>query len=290
VSLQQAHDEFERLGDRWGRSFTAAALSQLSSADGNAAGAVAWLTEAIELSEQLGTTDDTPMLRIRLALAHALAGDLPRAEADAAAVLAELGREGGGLHVAMAETAAGGFALLAGRLDDAERWHRQALEHVQAAQGGPPQIGAMVQAGAAVVLAVRAEAEPDAAPDLLDEARRLLDEALRQAAEHAGDMPVTATVVQAMAAVALVEGDPRRGADLLGRSAAVRGRRDRGDLGAAATEQRLRARLGAAEFERLRAAGEAVPRDEVLAALGVDVAAGWRPVPLPAETGQTRRR
>ncbi len=290
VDLQQAHAEFEQLGDRWGRSFTAAALSQLSSADGDAAAAIAWLTEAIELSEQLGTTDDTPMLRIRLAMAHALAGDLPRAETEAAAVLAALGPEGGGLHVAMAEAAAGGFALLAGRLDDAERWHRQALDHVRAASGGPPQIGAMVQAGAAVVLAARAEAEPGAAPDLLDRARRWLDSALQQAAESAGDMPVTATVVQAMAAVALVEGDPRRAADLLGRSAAVRGRRDRGDLGAAATERRLRAELGDAGFERLRDAGEAVPRDEVLSRLGVDASGGWAATPMPAGGGQTRRR
>ncbi|WP_369138977.1 BTAD domain-containing putative transcriptional regulator [Modestobacter versicolor] len=290
ADLRQAHAEFEQLGDRWGRSFTAAALSQLSSADGDGAAAIAWLTEAIELSEQLGTTDDTPMLRIRLAMAHALAGDLPRAEADAAAVLAELGADGGGLHVAMAEAAAGGFALLAGRLDDAERWHGRAMDHVRAASGGPPQIGAMVEAGTAVVLAARAEAAPDRAADLLDQARLLLRSALQQAAEAAGDMPVTAAVLQAMAAVALAEGDPQRAADLLGRSAAVRGRRDRGDLGAAATERRLRAELGDAGFERVRDAGAAVPREEVLAGLGVDAGRGWAATPMPSGGGQTRRR
>ena len=290
ADLQQAHAEFVQLGDRWGRSFTAAALGQLAMVAGDTAAAVGWLTESLELSEQLGTTEDTPVMRIRLAMAHALAGDLPRAEADAAAVLAELGRDGGPMHLAMAESAAGGFALLAGQLDDAERWLSAALEHVSAANGGPPQVEALVRAGMAGVLAARAEADPGPAPALLAEAHRLLDEALQLAAEAAGDMPATADVVQALAAVVRADGDPERAADLLGRATAVRGRRDRGNLGANLTEQRLRGELGDAAFERLRAAGEAVPRDEALAALGVDATGGWRPVPVPEEAAQTRRR
>jgi hypothetical protein len=71
---------------------------------------------------------------------------------------------------------------------------------------------------------------------------------------------------------------------------AVRGRRDRGNLGADLTEQRLRAELGDADFDRLRAAGEAVPRDEVLAALGVDAIGGWHPIAIPEDAVQTRRR
>jgi hypothetical protein len=262
---------------------------------GDADAAVDRLTEAVRLSEQLGTTDDTSMLRIRLALAHALAGDLTRAEADVAAVLAEVSRDSGGLHLAMAETAAGGFARLAGRLDEAEQWHRSALEHVPAAAGGPPQIEAMVRVGMAVVLAARVESGTghDAAPDLLGEAHRMLDVALRLGVEVAGDMPIAADVVQAMAAVARVDGDPERAARLLGMATAVRGRRDRGNPGANATEERLRAELGDPAFERLRAAGEAVPRDEVLSGLGVDVTGGWSPVPSGSDQvrgDQTRRR
>ncbi|MBB3674471.1 putative ATPase/DNA-binding SARP family transcriptional activator [Modestobacter versicolor] len=287
--LREAHAEFVRLGDRWGRSFTAAALGGLSSVDGDAAGAIGWLTEAVELSEELGTTDDTPMMRIRLAMAYALAGDLVRADAEVAQVLAELSRDGG-LHLAGAEAAAGAFALLAGRLDDAERWHRLALEHVRATSGGPPQIEAMVLAGTTGVLAARAEREPAAASDLITEAYRLLEPALRLAVEGAGDMPVAANVVLARAAVVGVDGDHEQAARLLGMATAVRGRRDLGDLGARVTEQRLRAALGDPEFDRLRAAGEAVPRDEVLAGLGVDPTGGWRPVPVPADGGQTRRR
>jgi predicted ATPase/DNA-binding SARP family transcriptional activator len=290
VSLHEAHDEFARLGDRWGRSFTAAALGQLAMVSGDAVVAVDRLTEAVELSQELGTTDDTPMLRIRLALAYALAGDLARAEAEVAAVLAELGRDGGALHLAMAEATAGGFALLAGRLDDAERWHRQALEHVRGASGGPPQVEAMVQAGTAHVLAVLAETGPDSAPARLEEADRLLAAALLGAVEAAADMPVAAVVVQAMAAVARVHGDPERAAGLLGNASVLRGRRDLGNLGALATEQRLRAELGNAEFEQLRAAGEAVPRANLLAGLGVDDTGGWPATSMAAGEGQTRRR
>jgi hypothetical protein len=148
----------------------------------------------------------------------------------------------------------------------------------------------MAQAGTAVVLAVRAEASADGAAALLAEAHRRLAAALRLGVEAAGDMPVAADVVQAMAAVARVEGDPRGAADLLGRATAVRGRRDRGNPGANLTEARLRAELGGAEFERLRAAGEAVPRDEVLAELGVDATDGWPAIPMSAGEGQTRRR
>ena len=289
VSLSRAHQEFSSLGDRWGRSFTAAALGQLAMVDGDAGAAVGWFSESLELSQQLGTTDDTPMMRIRLALAHALAGDLPRAEREVAAVLADLGRDGGALHLAMAETAAGGFALLAGRLDEAERWHRAALEHVRVASGGPPQIAAMVETGTAVVLAVRAEADAAQAAALLAEAHERLAVALRLGVESAGDMPVAAEVVLALAAVVRVEGDPERAARLMGMATSVRGRRDRGNLGGNATEQRLRAELGDAAFERLRAAGEAVPRDDVLAELGVDATDGFPAVPMSAE-GQTRRR
>jgi predicted ATPase/DNA-binding SARP family transcriptional activator len=288
--LLQAYEEFSRLGDRWGRSFTGAALGQLAMVDGDAGAAVDRLTESLELAEQLGTTDDVPMMRVRLAMACALAGDTDRAEAEVADVLGQLDRDGGSLSRAMAETAAGGLALLSGRLEEAERRQARALEHVRAASGGPPQLEAMVLAGTAAVLAVRAEQDPATAPAGLAEAHRLLAAALRLAVESAGDMPAAADVVQALAAVVRADGDPAGAADLLGRATAVRGRRDRGSLGANATEQRLRADLGDAEFERLRAAGEAVPRSEVLAALGVDATGGWRPVPFPEAEGQTRRR
>jgi hypothetical protein len=87
-----------------------------------------------------------------------------------------------------------------------------------------------------------------------------------------------------------VEGDPERAATLLGMAAAVRGRRDRGDLGANATEERLRSELGDARFDELRASGEAVPREDVLASLGVEATGGWGAITQPASRDQTRRR
>jgi hypothetical protein len=140
------------------------------------------------------------------------------------------------------------------------------------------------------VLAAHAELEPDTAPALLGEAYRLLDTALHAAVDVTGDMPVAADVVLARAAVVRVDGDAEQAARLLGMATAVRGRRDRGNLAANATEERLRADLGDAGFERLRAAGEVVPRDEVLSRLGVDATGGWHPVPLPDDGAQTRRR
>jgi hypothetical protein len=96
-----------------------------------------------------------------------------------------------------------------------------------------------------------------------------------------------------MAAVARSAGDSERATTLIGMATTVRGRRDRGDLLGNATEARLRTELGDADFDRLRAAGEAMSRTRVLAELGVESVAGRPGVPLDAlaeGAAHTRRR
>ncbi|WP_166509461.1 BTAD domain-containing putative transcriptional regulator [Blastococcus sp. TF02-8] len=282
AELGEAHAQFRRLGDRWGRAFAAGALAQVHATDEELERAIACYTEAIELSEELGTVDDTLSMRIRRSLVRAALGDVDAARAEAEDVRRAVESDGG-LQLAFAEAALGGLALLDGRVEEAERRQRQAVARIAATTGGPPQIGAMAHAGLGVVLAARAERDPGSG-DTAREAAAELATALDLAVRHAADMPVAAVVVQGLAALALAAGDPRRAATLLGMATVVRGRRDRGELIGRMVDQRVRRLLGEEETERLHAAGATPSRAEVFAELGVEWTGEW-----PA-AAQTRRR
>ncbi|QXG76603.1 winged helix-turn-helix domain-containing protein [Modestobacter sp. L9-4] len=270
--LELARAEFTRLGDRWGRSITAAALAQLRATEGDLAGAAAAFEETIALSEELGTHEDTPMMQVRLALVRAAAGETERAGREVAAVRAAVDGDGG-MVLSFAESGTAELALLDGRLDDAERWYRSALARLATVTVGPPQIASSAQSGLATTLALRVEAGAD--PALLAEAAEQLAGATDLAVRMAADMPVAAIAVQARAALALAEGDPGRAGTLLGRASAVRGRRDHAGLVGLVVERRVRAVLGDEELERRHAAGAATPRADVFADLGVTYTGGW---------------
>ncbi|GAB4079833.1 AfsR/SARP family transcriptional regulator [Modestobacter muralis] len=287
ADLQLARAEFTRLGDRWGRSITAAALAQLRATDGDLAAAVAAYEETIELSEALGTHEDTPMMRVRLALVRAAGGEEERAGRDLAELRAELEGDGGML-LSFAEGGLAELALLGGRLAEAERWYRSALARLATVTTGPPQIRSSVQSGLVTVLALQVAAGAD--PALLTEAAEQLTDAVDLAVRMAADMPVAAITLQAAAALALAEGDPGRAATLLGRATAVRGRRDLAGLPGLVVERAVRAALGAEELERRHAAGAATSRADVFADLGVTYTGGWPGAMFTGGEAQTRRR
>jgi predicted ATPase/DNA-binding SARP family transcriptional activator len=272
ADLQLSRAEFTRLGDRWGRSITAAALAQLRATEGDLAAAAAAFEETIRLSRELGTHEDTPLMQVRLALVRAAAGDTERAGREIAAVRAAVEGDGGML-LSFAEGGTAELALLEGRLTDAERWYRSALTRLATVTVGPPQIASSVHSGLATALALQVQDGAD--PALLVEAAEQLDRAGDLAVRMAADMPVAAVAVQAAAALALAEGDPARAADLLGRASAVRGRRDHAGLVGRVVERRVRDVLGAEELERRHAAGAATPRADVFADLGVTYTGGW---------------
>jgi len=268
---------------------TAASLAQLRATEGDLAAAVAGYEETIRLSEELGTHDDTPMMRVRLALVRAVAGDRERAEREVAEVLAEVERDGG-MQLSYAEGGAGALALLAGRGADAERWYRSALNRLASGPVGPPQVPAAAHVGLAVALASRAGAAgADPAP-LLAEAAGELEIGMDLAVRAASDMPVAATAVQAAAALALARGDAGRAGTLLGRATAVRGRRDRADVLGLVVERAVRDVLGEEELERRHAAGAATSRADVFADLGVRHPGGWPGSMFIPDAAQTRRR
>ncbi|MEU2347981.1 BTAD domain-containing putative transcriptional regulator [Modestobacter sp. NPDC049651] len=284
--LVAVHAEFTRLGDRWGRSFTASSLASSLATEGDLAGALARYDEAIEVGEELGLTDDGNAMRIRRALVRAATGDRAGARAEVEELFARVAGTGGP-HLAFVESALAGLDLLEGRIEEAERLQRAAVARL-AGTAGPPQVLAMVHAGLGLVLAARAAHQPGD-PAVVQEAAAELDAALDQAVRVSADMPIAAMVVQGLAALALATGDVERAGTLFGMATAVRGRRDRGDLVTLEVERRLRERLGEAETERLHAAGAAVPRADVFAELGAAYTGGWPAFPA-GETAQTRRR
>lgn len=80
-------------------------------------------------------------------------------------------------------------------------------------------------------------------------------------------MWVLATVAELLAAVTLHEGGPERAARLLGTATALRGLADLGSPEVRALDEELTARLGAAEFRRVRAEGEHLSREAAVRAL-----------------------
>lgn len=259
ADVRAARDAFAALGDRWGLSLTASSLAQLASLDGDLDAAVELLQEALASSDALGTSDDSPMLRSRLALLRAAAGDVARAAADLDVLLAELGPPAGPV-LPFAEGTRALVALLAQEVEVAGRWSAQAVERLDAGGlGVGDQLGWFVRTVRALVLAEQG---------VLAEATAQLDRA-QATGDAARDMPALAVVVVGRAVVALVAGDAAGSARLLGLSEAVRGRADLGDPVVRRVRARLTAALGAAALEEAVAAGTAVGRAAALAELGV---------------------
>ncbi len=256
--VRAARDAFVALGDRWGVSLTASSLAQLAALDGDLDAAVELVQEALACSDALGTSDDSPMLRTRLALLRATAGEPERAAADLDALLGELGPPAGPV-LPFAESARALLALLADQPDVADRWSGAALARLA---GGPfvsAQLGWFVRTVRALVLVDQG---------LLGEAGEQLDRA-QATGDAARDMPALAVVVVGRAVLAEGSGDPVGAARLLGLSAAVRGRADLGDPVVRRLRARLTAALGATGLQEAEAAGAAVDRPAALAELGL---------------------
>ncbi|KQS71334.1 hypothetical protein ASG41_20250 [Modestobacter sp. Leaf380] len=271
--LAATHEAFLELGDRWGRSLTAGALAAVRAQDGDLAGAVELTIEALALSDELGTHDDSPLLRIRLAGLRAAQGDLAGAAREIDTVLVTATRDGGPI-LAFAESMRSTLAMLAGRPEEALERGRLAVDSLADVISGPDQVDALVRTSLGVVLATGAATAADPAAARV-ESRAVLDRAMGSAADS-GDMPVVAVVVHGLAVLAEAEDDPAEAARLLGVATAVRGRGDAGDPVVLALADRLRAVLGAERVAELRAQGAAVTREAALVELGIP---GWQAWP-----------
>ncbi|MCP9975672.1 ATP-binding protein [Streptomyces somaliensis] len=256
--LRAALESFRELGDQWSTGQLTSMLSRFTSLRGDTGGTLALLHEAHTAIEAVGSADDIARIRVRLgfeqlrsgeynaaevSFRHVLRGPrrtMPEYEVLVAAGLAELATRRGQPSIASTRLERA-LRLLDGTLIDKEYLHIEVLRRTAA-------------------LELSQEAGDVAA------ARSAAAEALRLALPL-NDMWVLATVAELLAAVTLHEGGPERAARLLGTATALRGLADLGSPEVRALDEELTARLGAAEFRRVRAEGEHLSREAAVRAL-----------------------
>ncbi|MGV9776821.1 BTAD domain-containing putative transcriptional regulator [Streptosporangium sp. NPDC003464] len=220
-----AADAFRALGDRWGTALALDALAGLAAMCGDAARAIVLIEEALALTEQLGTVEDLPDLLCNRgdylvrAARTGQGGPGPadpgiaaaRADYERAAEVAR--RVGSPTYLAGALRGLGDIARMEGDLDGARRLYEQALERFETrwVRSAGNRTGALFGLGRV------AEATGD-----LDGARSLHRQAAEVAA-RSGAIVESARPVEALAGIALLEGDAAEAALLLGAAAGLRG-------------------------------------------------------------------
>ncbi|MFV0127311.1 AfsR/SARP family transcriptional regulator [Streptomyces sp. HMX112] len=256
--LRAALESFRELGDQWSTGQLTSMLSRFTSLRGDTGGTLALLHEAHDAIEAVGSADDIAQIRIRLgfeqlrsgeynaaevSFGHVLRGPrrtMPEYEVLVAAGLAELATRRGQPSIASVRLERA-LRLLDDTLIDKEFLHIEVLRRTAALE---------LSRDAGGVAAARAAAA----------------EALRLALPL-NDMWVLATVAELLATVTLHEGRPARAARLLGTATALRGLADLGSPEVRALGEELTARLGAAEFRRVRVEGERLSQEAAVRAL-----------------------
>jgi predicted ATPase/DNA-binding SARP family transcriptional activator len=262
-SVSAALEAFEAIGDRWGIGMAAVSLAEPRELRGDHAGAIAYLEQALALSTELGVDDDLAQVRFGLSMVRGRSGDLAGAKADL-----ELARH----HAQLAgmptrrfifSCGAGELARRSGDLATAEREYRGAIAELATIVAVPWEWSALPLVGLAFTAI--AQGDPVAA-------RKYVAEVFH-AVRDVGDRPVQATAAEALAAIALAEGEPERAARLLGLAEAVRGVADLGNPDSVDTTRAVRAALGD-RYAPIHAAGRRDSAEDAVAILRKYVSAG----------------
>ncbi|MEV0417559.1 AfsR/SARP family transcriptional regulator [Streptosporangium canum] len=263
-----AADAFRSLGDRWGTSLALDSLAGLAGLYGDPSKAIALIDEALALTEQLGAVEDLPDLlcnrgdhRVRTALAgpDAAGAGLAEARADYERA-AEIARHAGSpTYLAGALRGLGDIARLEGDPAGARRLYEQAMERFEThwVKSAGNRTAALFGLGKV------AEAVGD-----LAEARSLHRRAV-EVATAAGSIVESARAVEALAGLALLEGDAPAAALLLGAAAGLRGTRTEDDPEVSRTASAARAALGEEPYEAAHRRGARLPQEDALRLAGV---------------------
>ncbi|MDF5758553.1 BTAD domain-containing putative transcriptional regulator [Spongiactinospora sp. TRM90649] len=253
-----AVDGFRTLGDRWGTALALDAQAWLAGARGDHERAIELTDQALRLTEQLGATEDiADLLCNRGDYRQSTDRAAARADYEQASALAR--HSGSPTYQAAALRGLADVAYLDGDLETAERHYLDALDRfdLQAIRS----VGSLARA--LVGLGRIAERRGDLA------AAR---EHHRQAAEATvarGAVPECARPMEALAGIALGEGDPETAAVLLGAARTLRGRAAPPDSDGPELAERARQALGAAPYDEAHARGAALSRAEALFRVGV---------------------
>ncbi|WP_165956687.1 AfsR/SARP family transcriptional regulator [Kribbella antibiotica] len=255
ADLGVALEGFRELGDRWGTSMALRGMASLQAARGEHQAALDSLEESMRLFAELGTTEGAGQLLGAAAVSKLELGDLEGARTTQQQALRIAEENGSREGEAMSLFGFSRIELRAGRLDEA----KELIERAQSMLGDS--FDRIAPHGTAMLLAQTGRI--DLRRGDLTSART----ANRQAVEIAmtsADMPVTATIVETAAEIALADGDAELGARTLGLAAALRGMRSMPDADVRAVTEQLREQLGADAFETAYAAGAALTRDDAL--------------------------
>jgi tetratricopeptide (TPR) repeat protein len=264
--FSSAVDAFRSLGDRWGTALALDSLAWLAGRCGDLEKAIALTDEALTLTEQLGAVEDIPdLLCNRGDYRASRAGEDPagtglaeaRADYERAAEIAR--RAGSPTYLAAALRGLGDIARLEGDLAEARRLYEQALErfepHWMKSAGN--------RTNAFFGLGKVAEASGDLAG-----ARSLYRQAI-EVTVRMGPLAESAREVEALAGIALLEGDASAAALLLGVATSLRGVLIEDDPEVSRTVAAARAVLGEASYETIHRDGVRLPRQDALRLAGV---------------------
>ncbi|MEU6174919.1 BTAD domain-containing putative transcriptional regulator [Streptantibioticus parmotrematis] len=253
-----ARDKFRELGDRWGEALGSSHLASFLSVRGELPRAVRLIDEAMALADELEAVESRADLLCHRGHCRLRALDHDAACADfrAAADLAR--RIGTTEFLAVAHLGLAESARLRGELEEADRWCDRA-----AAESLPAWFAGDVSRTETLVCRGRLHA----ARGRRDRARACYREAYG-APQTDRNRPFTATVADAAAHLALLDGTPERAAELLGIARALRGMQVVAGPDAAVTEAAAREALGAEAYAAAHDRGAGLDAAGAYAALG----------------------
>jgi predicted ATPase/DNA-binding SARP family transcriptional activator len=259
--LDLALERFSQLGERWGIGQTLFARVELSAMRGDERDVAGALMEAEQVLAGIGGREDIGQIKIRLALAHARAGDLAAAERELAVAegLAEaIGSNELRVYVLLTRSQ---IARWQGNLGEARRLADAGFEMFESSW--PP-----FEQFYALLLAARGHVSVEIGD--LGGAHDWYQRSLKVAVKTR-DRPVIARAVELLAAIAGAEGDPERSATLLGQAAALRGIGDEADPDVLRVRAAARAALGDEGFALAYERGTAWRRENLVEALTAEV-------------------
>jgi predicted ATPase/DNA-binding SARP family transcriptional activator len=258
-----AEDGFRELGERWGISTTLVARAEISAWRGEHRRAVALHEEAMRLLGEIGTVEDVPQMRMKLAHELWLLGEQERADQMVADAMRDAERSGTPEELAWVQHMYGEFARRRGDLAEARMRYDRAVE-LSADLAGPPQMAAII---------ATARGYHEAAEGDLDAAHARHVEAL-ETAVSSNDAPVIGVAISGFADLAWRRGDAEEAAELLGAADGQRGGPDLSQPDVLSLTRELKAAMEADGYAAAYARGGELTLDDVLARLGVD-----RPAP-----------
>jgi hypothetical protein len=250
--LEQAMDRFQQIGDRWGMATSLGALSRIRSVHGNLAGAIEADTRSLALVEELEALDDVPQLLAQRAQHRVWNGDVDGATQDAQNAIRTNQRVGHPEGALFSQVSMSMVERHSGAVDRARARMIEQREAITMTGFAADLSRALIDIELTYI---------SLAESALEEAQ---DRALAAIGNGVLDMTFLAPSLEALAEISRRQGDPARGAILLGAAHGLRGAPERGRPEVRDCSAAIQATLGETDFSIGYERGGAMSKDEVL--------------------------